>query len=433
MDREAIQKRFGIVGQSRGLMQVIDRIRQVSRTDITVLFTGESGVGKELFATTLHGLSERKHKDLVVVNCGAIPEGLIESELFGSDKGAYTGSVEKRVGYFERADKGTIFLDEIGEMPLQAQVRLLRVLENGSFSRVGSSTEQRVDVRIIAATNKDLGLEVQEGRFREDLYYRLSTVQIDIPPLRDRADDILPIFDSFLHDLSSKYNAPVKKLEGGATELLQRYRWPGNVRELRNVAEQATILVPGQDIREDQIAGFLRGVTAGGSPGLVLSGGEDQDRERELLYRMLVDIKLELQELREMIHGGRVDPSISTSYVPSRQISNLPVRSNLKSDQWAVEDAPFAVEIKSESQNDAKTGIQNRGKTADANGEEEGIPTLEAAERKLILATLESFNGNRRKTAKALGISERTLYRKINEYEEDEGNEDAKKVAVKND
>ncbi len=410
MDREAIQNRFGIVGSSRGLMQVIDRIRQVARTDITVLFTGESGVGKELFATTLHSISNRKHKDLVVVNCGAIPEGLIESELFGSDKGSYTGSVEKRVGYFERADKGTIFLDEIGEMPLQAQVRLLRVLENGSFNRVGSSIEQRADVRVIAATNKDLGREVQEGRFREDLYYRLSTVQILIPPLRERQEDVIPVFESFLYQLSSKYNAPIKRLEQGALDLLKRYRWPGNVRELRNVAEQASILVPGQSIREDQITGFLRGVTAGGSPGLVVSGGgESRDRERELLYRMLLDIRLELKELKDLITSGRGSIgdqgrgpiSDQASYVTNRHLPSLPPSRVSSDDTWILEEAPFEIEDE-----------------ANENGEEpEVFQTLEESERELILNSLERFNGNRRKTAQALGISERTLYRKLNEYE----------------
>jgi len=404
MDREAIQSRFGIVGSSRGLVQVIDRIRQVARTEITVLFTGESGVGKELFANTLHGISDRKHKELVVVNCGAIPEGLLESELFGSDKGAYTGSVEKRVGYFERADKGTIFLDEIGEMPPQAQVRLLRVLENGSFSRVGSSTEQRVDVRVIAATNKDLAVEVQEGRFREDLYYRLSTVQIVIPPLRERPEDILPIFHSFIRNLSSKYKAPIKKLEADAEDLLKRYRWPGNVRELRNVAEQSTVLVPGQAIREDQLAGFLRGVTLGGnSPGLVVSGGfPERDEERELLYRMLMEIRMELKELKALIYGDQADLSespISRSYVPSRQLPSLPP-SPVKESEW-VEEVPYEIEA-----------VESNGDDS-----EDSIPTLEEAEKKLILSTLDSLKGNRRKTAQTLGISERTLYRKLNEYE----------------
>ena len=223
MDREAIQERFQIIGSSPVLYRAIDRVRQVARTDITVLLEGESGVGKELFAELTHELSPRRHKSLVVVNCGAIPEGLIESELFGAEKGAYTGSVERRTGYFEQADGGTIFLDEIGEMPLQAQVRLLRVLENGTFSRVGSSVQQHSDARIVAATNKDLGEEVRAGRFREDLYYRLSTVVIRIPSLRERPEDIIPLFEYFQHAASQRFDAPMLRLAPDLRELLVQY------------------------------------------------------------------------------------------------------------------------------------------------------------------------------------------------------------------
>src|SRR6056297_2287319 len=223
MDRASIQDRFGIVGESDAIKNVIDRARQVAKTDITVLLQGESGVGKELIAQAIHELSVRRHEPMVVVNCGAIPEGLIESELFGAEKGAYTGAVQKRVGYFEEADSSTIFLDEIGEMPKEAQVRLLRVLETGKFSRVGSSQQQETDVRIVAATNKDLAKEVKAGRFRKDLYYRLSTVIIDIPPLRDRREDILPIFETFLHRFSKEYNSPGKRATDEAEDLLRGY------------------------------------------------------------------------------------------------------------------------------------------------------------------------------------------------------------------
>ncbi|HEX8299540.1 MAG TPA: sigma-54 dependent transcriptional regulator, partial [Rubricoccaceae bacterium] len=228
MDRQALQERFGILGDSPALRGVLDRVRQVAPADIAVLLEGESGVGKELIAAAVHGLSARRHKRLVVVNCGAIPEGLIESELFGAEKGAYTGSVERRTGYFEEADGGTIFLDEIGEMPLMAQVKLLRVLETGQYSRVGGAATLKTDTRVVAATNKDLGAEVAAGRFREDLYYRLSAVQLRIPPLRERGADVPLLFDSFLRRFARQYDAPNLRLAPDAADLLTRYSWPGN-------------------------------------------------------------------------------------------------------------------------------------------------------------------------------------------------------------
>ena len=248
MDRQTVQKRFGIIGESPGIHHVIDRVRQVARTDISVLIEGESGVGKELVAQAIHELSLRRHKALKVINTGAIPEGLIESELFGAEKGAYTGATERRRGLFEEADGGTIFLDEIGEMPQSTQVRLLRVLESGTFNRVGSTVMQRTDARVVAATNKNLGSEVADGRFREDLYYRLSTVIIHVPPLRERRDDIRPIFDAFLYSSSQKYQSPPRTLTAAAYDLLESYQWPGNVRELRNVADQVVVLHRGANV-----------------------------------------------------------------------------------------------------------------------------------------------------------------------------------------
>ncbi|NNE33834.1 MAG: sigma-54-dependent Fis family transcriptional regulator, partial [Rhodothermales bacterium] len=270
MDRQAIQERFGIVGPSAAMRHVIDQVRLVAGSDASVLIQGESGVGKEVIAKTIHELSDRRHKSLTVVNCGAIPEGLLESELFGNEKGAYTGAVERRTGYFEDADNGTIFLDEIGEMPVQAQVRLLRVLESGEFSRVGSSVVRKVDVRIVAATNKNLSEEVRDGRFREDLYYRLSTVVIEIPPLRQRKEDVLPLVDKFVYDISRQYESPLKKLSSDARELLARYRWPGNVRELRNVVERMVVLNRAQSISADDLRPYLRGVSASAGTGALV-------------------------------------------------------------------------------------------------------------------------------------------------------------------
>ncbi|WP_243664076.1 sigma-54 interaction domain-containing protein [Rhodothermus marinus] len=293
MDREAIQQRFGIVGQSAAIRNVIDRARMVARTDITVLLQGESGVGKELIAHAIHGMSPRRHGPFVIVNCGAIPEGLLESELFGAEKGAYTGAVERRKGYFEEADGGTIFLDEIGEMPLAAQVRLLRVLETGEFTRVGSSRPIKTDVRIIAATNKDLAKAVRAGHFREDLYYRISTVIIEIPPLRERREDIIPLFEYFLHRAAQRYGTPLRRLDESARQLLLRYHWPGNVRELRNVAEQVAVLLTKNTITAEDLRPLLRGVSAGRSLMPVSRASEHggDPRERELIYRLLLELR----------------------------------------------------------------------------------------------------------------------------------------------
>lgn len=428
MDRESIQERFGIIGTSPAIRNVIDRMRQVSQTDITVLIQGESGVGKELIAHALHELSPRRHEAMVIVNCGAIPEGLIESELFGAEKGAYTGAVERRAGYFEEADGGTIFLDEIGEMPQAAQVRLLRVLESGQFTRVGSSQVRKTDARIIAATNKNLAKEVRSGRFREDLYYRLSTVVIEIPPLRDRKDDILPILETFLHRFAQKYNSPVKKLTDSAKDLILRYHWPGNVRELRNVAEQAEVLLRGDEISADDIRPYLRGVTAGdGGTDLMRVARRDQGdelRERELIYRALLELRMEVRDMREEItkltsSGGSiaVPREVFEQEGAPRGRDFVIVREADKDDYASlVEDVAY--EIEADETVRRANGSEPQRPTEQPSEEDQELPTLEDAERELIARALEKFDGNRRQTAKALGISERTLYRKLKEVEE---------------
>jgi DNA-binding NtrC family response regulator len=426
MDRQAIQERFTIIGPSPGLRRVIDRVRQVSRTPISVLLEGESGVGKELFATLIHELSTRRHKPMVVVNCGAIPEGLIEAELFGAEKGAYTGSVDRRAGYFEQADGGSIFLDEIGEMPLQAQVRLLRVLESGTFSRVGASAQVTVDVRVIAATNKDLGREVREGRFREDLYYRLSTVVIRVPPLRERPEDILPLFEHFLYRAAQRYDAPLRRLEAPARELLMRYNWPGNVRELRNVAEQAAVLVTGETASADDLRPFLRGVSA--AMGLAPAMPQDEfgsiggAREREMIYRALVELRMEIREMKDQLRqqAGLTRSAIAelTDLDPSElaegeEFAYIPEAPPPTPYEGVIEDVPYEIE--------AEEGDLN------GHGEDEepsiqigsgALPTMEEVEQALILEALRRFEGNRRLTAQALGMSERTLYRKLKDFEE---------------
>ena len=259
MDRQVFQEKFGLNGESEAIKQVVDKIMQVSKTDITVLLQGESGVGKDVTARAIHATSNRNRKDLVIVNCGAIPEGIIESELFGHEKGSFTGAHEARKGYFEKADGGTIFLDEIGDTPKNIQVKLLRVLESGEFFRVGSSKMYTADVRVVAATNKDLWEMVEEGGFREDLYYRLDTVKIKLPPLRQRQADIIPIFKKFVSEFSSKYDSVFQGFSDEARELLVSYRWPGNIRELRNVAEQLVVLEKSQFIDVERLQKYLKG------------------------------------------------------------------------------------------------------------------------------------------------------------------------------
>lgn len=420
MDRESIQERFGIVGRSMALRNVIDRVRQVAQTDITVLVQGESGTGKELIAEAIHGLSVRRHQPFVIVNCGAIPEGLIESELFGAEKGAYTGAVERRTGYFEQSDRGTIFLDEIGEMPPAAQVRLLRVLETGKFTRVGASKEHKVDVRIVAATNKDLAYEVRAGRFREDLYYRLSTVLVEIPPLRRRSEDILPLLETFLHRFAQKYDSPVKHLSDDARELLLRYRWPGNVRELRNVAEQIEVLIRGKEVTAGDIRPYLRGVRTEQDRSELLpvvrnAPGDAADaREREMIYRALIELRSQVRRMWEELKRRGAAPGDGPEEYPP-----------------LIEDVVYEIEGDEEvglrsSENvgngnrDAQEpeGVRDAPDEAVAE-EKETFPTLEDAERQLIVRALKTFNGNRRRTARTLGISERTLYRKLKEFEGD--------------
>jgi DNA-binding NtrC family response regulator len=469
MDRASIQDRFGIVGESDVIKNVIDQARQVADTDITVLLQGESGVGKELIAEVLHELSTRRHEPMVVVNCGAIPEGLIESELFGAEKGAYTGAVEERVGYFEEADGSTIFLDEIGEMPQEAQVRLLRVLETGRFTRVGASKQQQVDVRIVAATNKDLAEEVQEGRFRKDLYYRLSTVLIDIPPLRERPEDILPIFETFLHRFAQEYNSSRKQLTEDATELLHTYRWPGNVRELRNIAEQVAVLMREQEVSADDLRPLLRDIgQASASTDLMRvesepqapdaeRGSEPDLRRHEPLYRAMLEMRMDMRELKERVSSfmsnvgvvvprevaergdfpGDYDDFVVVNSgdgpEPSRphrdRRGSSEVDSMMRDVVYEVsEDGPARPttprpERSSTPKPDPSSSTQAEAdvepEPADEPEEPEDLPTLEEANQQLISRALKQFDGNRRKTAQALGISERTLYRKLKDIDED--------------
>ncbi|MBX2819343.1 MAG: sigma-54 dependent transcriptional regulator [Rhodothermaceae bacterium] len=434
MDRASVQERFGIVGTSAALNHVIDQMRLVARTDVNVLVYGESGVGKEVVAKAIHEMSARRHKSLIIVNCGAIPEGLIESELFGAEKGAYTGATERRSGHFEEADGGSIFLDEIGEMPLAAQVRLLRVLETGEYSRVGSSKVMKSDTRVIAATNKKLGNEVQGGRFREDLYYRLSTVEINIPPLRERAEDILPILDSFLYEFSQRYESPIKRLSPEARQMLRTYRWPGNVRELRNLAEQLVVLVPKQDLGVDDIRPYLRGVTASGSTNEIVlasnaktswrdSGpdGEVASKELQLIYRALLELRLEMKEIKQHLSGPAPIPHRSEPRTTVQEDEFPPERPSfiIESVEPNQPLLPAFEEFSYEIESSNDTTYSNDHSFEEEDTDANPFPTLEDAEQELITKALKHYKGNRRQTARALGISERTLYRKLKELDEE--------------
>ena len=427
MDREVFQEQFGLLGTSPEIKHVIDKIMQVSKTDITVLLQGESGVGKDVTARAIHAMSERKRNNLVIVNCGAIPEGIIESELFGHEKGAFTGASESREGYFEKANGGTIFLDEIGDTPKNVQVKLLRVLENGEFFKVGSSKVQTTDVRVIAATNRDLWEMVKDGSFREDLYYRLDTVQMHLPSLRERQEDIVPIFRKFVQEFSAKYDSVFKGFSDEARELLISYRWPGNIRELKNVAEQLVVLEKSQFIDVERLKKYLKGRQHEGSadnlPMLAESTESNSKtqndfdrRDRELVFRALVELRNDIGDLKEMI------ANLVYSQFSQKDIKALPPAVR---DEVSREMRDMNIDLSEHS----TLGVQSMpgDETQQEVPESEGsallnffggddIPSIEATEQFLIKQALEKYDGNRRKASETLGISERTLYRKLDQY-----------------
>jgi transcriptional regulator with PAS, ATPase and Fis domain len=427
MDREAFQERFGLIGISAALMQVIDKVIQVADTDITIMLEGESGVGKDLTAKAIHEISHRKNNDMVLVNCGAIPEGIIESELFGHEKGAFTGAHEAREGYFEKANGGTIFLDEIGDTPLNVQVKLLRVLETGEYFRVGSSKARKTDVRVIAATNKDLWKLVQEESFREDLYYRLDTVKVKLPPLRDRPDDIIPIFRKFVTEFSAKYDSVFKGFSDEAKELLVSYRWPGNVRELRNVAEQLVVLEKSQFIDKEKLQKYLKGRQHTGSadnlPILAdqqksSSNGSFSDSDQRLIYRALVELRNDIGDLKKML-GTFLYSTFSQKNLKAlpQNIQDEVQHSNMSDIDFDVGDATdedIGVQSFAEADISEEEDADDESFSQFFNAEE--IPSIEKTEQFLIQQALRKFDGNRRKASEALGISERTLYRKLDQY-----------------
>lgn len=417
---QSIKQRFEIIGNDVKLNRAIEKAIQVAPTDISVLVTGESGVGKESIPKIIHALSHRKHAKYIAVNCGAIPEGTIDSELFGHEKGAFTGATSTRSGYFEVADGGTIFLDEVGELPLTTQVRLLRVLENGEFLKVGSSQVQKTDVRIVAATNIQMFEAIKKEKFREDLYYRLSTVEINIPPLRERKEDIHLLFRKFASDFGRKYKMPTIRLTDDAIQLLLKYRWPGNIRQLRNIAEQISVLEEGRTISGATLNGYLPNAGSTNLPAIV--GGEkkegDFSTEREILYKVLFDMKGDLNDLKkltlELLKNNDTEQVQEENENLIRKIYGKDKRDETVDEGESVE---FLHLPEPQTEQPARPSFQEDKYHFAEEIEEEETLSLQEKEIELIKKSLDRNRGKRKAAASELGISERTLYRKIKQYD----------------
>jgi len=407
-----IKQRFGIIGNDDGLNRALNKALLVSGTEITVLVTGESGVGKENIPKIIHQFSPRKHAKYIAVNCGAIPEGTIDSELFGHEKGAFTGATTTRSGYFEVADGGTIFLDEVGELPLATQVRLLRILENGEFMKVGSSKVQKTDVRIVAATNIKMNEAIKKGKFREDLFYRLSTVEIHLPPLRDRKQDIPLLFRKFASDFAQKYKMPTLRLDENAQRVLEQYRWSGNIRQLRNIAEQVSVLEKNRTLDVSTLKNYLPN-TGSQLPAVIDRSDKEADfsSEREILYKVLFDMNNDLNHLKKLTLELMENENMS-----SVQKNNPDL---IKKIYGELEDQNKTVEFinpESKVQTQSNTPPINQYDYAETVIEEEPLSLLEK-EIEMIKQALKRSNGKRKIAAQELGISERTLYRKIKQFD----------------
>ena len=411
MDLQQVKQRFGIIGNSAKLNYALQTAMRVASTELTVYIQGESGSGKESFSKIIHHLSPRKHGPFIAINCGALPEGTINSELFGHDKGAFTGAVDNRKGYFESANGGTIFLDEVGELPLETQSRLLRVLENGEFIRVGSSKVQKTDVRIITATNRDLMTEVERDKFREDLYYRLATLPIAVPPLRERPGDVALLFQKFAFDASEKYRNEMMELTMDAEQLLMNYRWPGNIRQLKNIAEQVSVLEEGPHISADILRKYLPERAETNLPALYKAEGKESDvSERDIFYKVLIDLKKDVSELRKVVFGMLENSEPTEEF---REPNKPSITRFIPQESNQADTSDFI----SNSPNDTEEMYQHVViEDKDSVGEHE-VLSLEVKEEELIRKALLKNNGRRKKAAKELGISERTLYRKIKQYE----------------
>ena len=411
---QQVKQRFGIIGDTPELVQAISRAVQIAPIDdVDVLITGESGAGKEFFPQIIHAYSLRKHNKYIAVNCGAIPEGTIDSELFGHEKGAFTGAVSSRKGYFEEADGGTIFLDEVGELPLTTQARLLRVLESGEFIRVGSSTVYKTNARVVAATNLDMLKAISEGRFREDLYYRLNTVHIEVPPLRERPNDIILLFRKFASEFAERYRMPAIRLTDDARHVLTSYRWPGNVRQLKNIARQVSIYETSREISGEILIKYLPQYTVGNLPALRKeaaqgdnnNGNQLFDNERKMIYEAIIKMQKEIKDLREIVNGLLSEKENHVVETMPRMIAHpTGTTTHISYPHQAIIEAPSQY-------NDIVAEVIT------TNDYDEQPTSLEDTERETIRRALMRNNGKRKKTAQELQISERTLYRKIKEYD----------------
>lgn len=430
MNLQSIKQRFGIVGRSDALDRALSKAVRVASTDLSVLITGESGVGKEVFSKIIHGISARKHNKFIPINCGAIPEGTINSELFGHEKGAFTGAVIERKGYFETYNGGTIFLDEIGEMPLDTQAYLLRVLEVGEFIRVGSSKTQKTDVRIVAATNVNLEEQVRKGKFREDLYFRLNTVPIRVPSLRDRTEDIYMLFRKFASDFAEKYRTTPVQLEERAQLLLETYRWPGNIRQLKNVAEQLSVMSETKLVEAEALIEIIPDIRERNLPMLTENKASEQGnnfQEREILYKLLFDMKSDLNDLKSLVFELIRDNNLQVSNpeeLMGLDSPNYPEYNNGTTSQFVPEfKVSEAALPRQEEENEFALNptrpiiLDNNQKQQYDSEEVEENLSLEENEKELIRKALRKHRGRRKEAANDLGISERTLYRKIKQYE----------------
>lgn len=415
-DIQQVKQRFGIIGNSPDLNRAIDIALQVAPTDMSVLVTGESGVGKENFPQIIHQFSHRKHGTYIAVNCGSIPEGTIDSELFGHEKGSFTGATGERKGYFEVANGGTLFLDEVGELPLSTQARLLRVLETGEFIKVGSSKVEKTDVRVVAATNLDMISATRNGKFREDLYYRLNTVPIRIPALRDRKDDIPLLFRKFASDCAEKYNMPPVVLTDSAKQMLKDYYWPGNIRQLKNITEQISIIEQTRDITPEILKLYLPANEVGLIPVGSINSNESKSfsNEREILYQVLFDMRKDMNELKKIVHNivaGKITPSdiiASSAITPNdKPLAPMVVNTSDRSTDYPIKEDIHPI-LPSSDIADADV--------IEAPEYEEETLSLQDVEKDMIIKALERHHGKRKNAAQDLKISERTLYRKIKEY-----------------
>lgn len=408
MDIQQVKQRFGIIGNAPLLNRALEVATQVAPTDISVLVTGESGTGKEIIPQVIHQLSSRKHGEYIAVNCGAIPEGTIDSELFGHEKGAFTGASGSRKGYFEVADGGTIFLDEVAELPMQTQVRLLRVLETGEFIRVGSSKVIKTNVRVVAATNENMNQAISQGKFREDLFYRLSTVPISLPPLRQRQEDIHLLFRKFANDFGDKYRMPAIKLTEDAVYMLNSYSWPGNIRQLKNIVEQISVIETEREIDSMKLQAYLP--TERDNTPAVISDSKESINERELMYKFLFDMKKDLTDLKKLVveliaNGGEVDLDREQTKVFNRLYDDV-----------SSPTAPAPNLLPPANETEPVFSHQHEEDRFEEHEEVEESLSLEDTEKELIKKALQKHKGKRKHAASELGISERTLYRKIKEY-----------------